>query len=57
MQAGFKDRALNSLVGFREVLETLREGAARRTPTETLEVVIDHLMKDESFDERIWWRQ
>ena len=58
MQAGLKDRALNSLVCFWEVLETLREGAALCTPAETLELVIavsqfqDHLMKDESFDER-----
>jgi hypothetical protein len=58
MDAGLKDKALNSLLSFWDVLEILRQGAAMSTPEETLQLVADvtefkeHLMKDETFDDR-----
>lgn len=58
MDAGLKDKSLNSLLSFWDVLEILREGAAMSTPEETLQLVVDvtefkeHLMKDETFDDR-----
>ena len=58
MDVGLKDRALNSLLSFWDVMEILRQGAALSTPEETVQLVADvtefkeHLMKDETFDDR-----